>query len=91
MKIEMDELKKLNYDKGVELLKQSGYYESGSGAPDGVEARTLKKGDNFLTDIYYALDNENGDELHTVSFVQEWEKGETIEEDILIKEYWNEL
>lgn len=89
MKVEIENLKELNYENGVALLEENGYYNSGSGAPDGADARAIKVGECFMTDIYYTLDDE--DEEHTVSFVQEWEKGEAEEDDKLIKEYWGEV
>lgn len=89
MKIKIEELKKLNFEDGVELLKENGYYESGNGSPDGADARALKEGDHFLTDAYYTLEDEEGNE-HTVSFVQKWEKGESESEDMLLEEYWDE-
>lgn len=90
MKVNIEELKKLNFDNGVTLLEENGYYDNGSGAPDGADARALKTGDRFLTDVYYTLDDKDGSE-HTVSFTQEWEKGESEEEDRLIREYWGEV
>lgn len=84
----IEELKKMNFDTGVEFLSQNGYYENGSGAPDGADERALCVGDHFLTDVYYTSEDEDGNE-HTISFVQEWEKSQ--DEDILIKEYWEEL
>lgn len=86
--VDMDILKTLGYEDGVKVLKKLGYYESGSGAPDGAEARAIKPGNYFWTDIYYTLEDENGDEQHIVSFEQEWEKGEESENDKLIREFW---
>ncbi len=88
MKVMIEELKKLNYEDGVTLLEENGYFDAGSGAPDGAEARAIKVGDCFLTDIYYTLEDEDGE--YTVSFVQKWEKGESAEEDKLIEEFWEE-
>lgn len=90
MKVDIDTLKGLNYDEGVKLLEENGYYDSGSGAPDGAEARAIKEGEHFWTDIYYTLEDENENE-YTVSFAQEWEKGESAENDKLLCEFWEEV
>lgn len=90
MKIRIEELQGLSFDDGVKLLEKNEYYNSGNGAPDGAEARDIKVGESFWTDIYYTLEDEDGGE-HTVSFAQEWEKGETQEEDSLLQEKWTEV
>lgn len=90
MKVRIEELQGLSFDDGVKLLEENEYYESGSGAPDGAEERALKVGSNFWTDSYYTFEDEDGGE-HTVSFAQEWEKGESREEDILLNEKWVEV
>lgn len=90
MKIKVENLMNLNYENGVALLEKNGYYENGSGSPDGADARALKAGDRFFTDVYFVTEDEIGNE-HTISFVQEWEKGESEEEDRLISERWEEV
>nr|DAT46904.1 MAG TPA: hypothetical protein [Caudoviricetes sp.] len=63
-KVDIEELKELNYEQGAELLTAAGYAES-----DGATADASDIAD-FVRDNYWKLYDEGGETIDTVSWVE---------------------
>lgn len=89
-KVNIEELKKLNYDDGEKLLLTNEYVQNDAGRTD--EAPLC----DYIEDIYYTLYDEEGEELHKVSYTRHMNKNNDAEnddgsEDFVVKEGWEEV
>lgn len=63
-KVDIEVLKKLNYEEGVELLTAAGYVESNGATADASGLA------DFVRDNYWKLYDEDGETVDTVSWVE---------------------
>jgi hypothetical protein len=63
-KVDIEELKKLNYEEGAELLALVGYVESDETTADASGIS------EFVRDNYWKLFDEDGEAVDTVSWVE---------------------
>lgn len=87
-KIELRNLKGLNYEEGSNLLLSSGYLQNDSACSDGADC-------DYILDTYFILFDDDGDEIDVKSFVQKFNKNEDAlnddkSGDILLSERWDE-
>lgn len=78
-KINIEELKKLNYIEGEELLAANGYVKG------DVCKYHIVQNTEYYEDTYFTLFDENENDVHTVSFYQ------YIIDDVAVKNTWEEL
>lgn len=88
-KVDIDVLKKLNYEEGAELLTAAGYVES-----DGTTADASGISE-FVRDNYWKLYDEGGETIDTVSWVEyfniiKYNPGDLNDEEI-VRAGWEHL
>jgi hypothetical protein len=79
-KIDIEELKKLNFDKGEKLLLDSGYVQNDAATTDGEE---------YLEDTYFTL-YENGNEADVISYTEKLRYIENDEPECLAR-WWSRI
>jgi len=84
-KINLEELKKMNFEYGEKTLMSLGYYCSGSG-------ETESNISDYAVDTYYTLEDEDGNEIDIISFSQflNGRDGEEQESEVS-KEKWSRI
>lgn len=83
-KIDIEILKKLNYEEGAELLTAAGYMEDCGATADAAGIA------QFVSDCYWVLYNEEGDEIDTLSWVMYFNTTSDGESEI-IREEWERV
>lgn len=86
-KINVEELKGLNYEDGEKLLLANGYKQTQQAIDDEVNEC------DYIVDTYFTLYDEDE---HTISFIQYMNKNEEPanddgSSDFVVREYWDEV
>lgn len=89
-KVNVEELKKLNYEEGKKLLLANGYVQTDTGISEDAPSC------DYISDEYFTLFDEDGEELHIVSYSQYMNKNDDPSNDdgsadIVVKEGWEEV
>lgn len=89
-KANVEELKKLNYQDGVNLLTELGYVQNDTGITEEVPSC------DYIIDTYFILFDEDDEELHKVSYSQYMNKNnepsnDDGNSDFVVKEEWQEV
>lgn len=85
-KVDFEELKKLNYEKGAELLTAAGYVNF-----DSIEADAEKIA-QFVSDDYWVLYNDDGDKIDMLSWVEYYNLISDIGEHFdVVREGWERV
>ena len=86
-KVDFEELKKLGYEEGAKLLEALGYVRE-----DGADSEAAGIAER-VSDDYYTLADDKGEELDRVSWVMYYNLiGEAEDEDIdVVKAEWELL
>lgn len=85
-KINVEELKGLNYEDGEKLLLANGYKQTQQAIDDEVNEC------DYIIDTYFTF----GEDEHTISFIQCMNKNEDPanddgSSDFVVREYWDEV
>lgn len=85
-KVDIEELKKLSFEEGENLLKSLGYCNN-----DGCAVEDNPPFVDYIEDCYYTLYDEEDEEIDTVSYVRLFNKNLEDPEglsDFVVKEGW---
>lgn len=90
IKVNVEELKKLNYEDGKKLILANGYEQTNTGISEDSPSC------DYISDEYFTLLGEDGEELHIVSYSQYMNKNDEPSNDdgsadIVVKEGWEEV
>ena len=86
--VDIEELKKLNFEEGEKLLKSLGYCNNNCAVDDNPPSV------DYIEDCYYTLYDEEDEEIDTVSYVKLCNKNPEDPEglsDFVIKEGWKRV
>lgn len=88
--VDIETLKKMSYEDGVNLLQESGYF-----CPNGCEDRDAI-GCDYIYDEYYKLIDDDGDTVHLVSYAKHMNRNnDPLNDDgsldYIISEGWEEV
>lgn len=84
VKVDIEELKKLNYEEGAELLTAAGYVRGEEATADAAELS------DFVRDEYWRLYGEDGETADTVSHA-EYFNGSNIDDEEIIRAGWERV
>lgn len=82
--IDIEVLKKLNYEQGAELLTAAGYVREEEATADAPGLA------DFVRDEYWRLYNEDGETADTVSHA-EYFNGSNIDDEEIIRAGWERV
>ena len=89
MKVAVEKLNGVSYEKAVEVLKSAGYYKEG-GAVDSESPKY-----SLIEDEYWVLEDEEEEEIDRVSYARYYNEtsktGNEPEECTIVKEEWETL
>ena len=83
-KVDIEELKKLNYEQGAELLTAAGYAREEEATADASGLA------DFVRDEYWRLYDEGGETADTVSYA-EYFNGSNIDDEEIIRAGWQHV
>lgn len=89
-KVKMNELQGMNFEEGEILLNAHGYVNAGS----AIDENSVSC--DYISDTYFALYDEDGEEVHTVSFCVHANKNSDPQNDdgsgdYILKQGWEEI